>query len=201
AVFYQNGEAWERQVQGLENNGVNFIVKQKFDMGEKDFRTMLFKIKNSQPDLIVVLGYGSHFPILFKQIEEVGLKEIPVLGGLDFLEVPEGDLGLYSQVAFVVPDFNVNPSFKSQKFIENFEEKFDTKPTHQAAYTYDIVELLYLGVRNTDANSENVVNYMKNMKSYEGVVGSIEILQDGDTKSSLTFATYKNGELAPYEEQ
>ena len=200
AVFYQNGDAWEQQVAELEKEGINFIKKEKFNTGEKDFKTMLLKIKDSNPDLLVVFGYGSHFPILFQQIEELGMNNIKILGGLDFLEVPQENFDLYKNAVFVVPSFNINPTKKSTEFIQQYENKFGKKPTHQAAYVYDAVNLYYLGLNNTDGTSSDIINYLKNLNSYNGVVGQIEILQNGDTRSSLTFAVYKDGKVVPYEE-
>jgi len=198
AVLYQNGEAWERQIANLEKYGMNFIKKEKFNIGEKDFKTMLLKIKDSNPDLLIILGYGSHFPSVFRQIKEIGMSNIQVLGGLDFLEVPQENLDLYKNVVFVVPSFNINLTKKSTEFIHEYEERFEKKPTHQAAYAYDAISLYYLGLNNTDGTSDNIMNYLKNLGNYDGVVGQIEILQNGDTKSSLIFATYKDGKIVPY---
>ncbi|MFH1457160.1 MAG: ABC transporter substrate-binding protein [Patescibacteria group bacterium] len=199
AVLYQSGDAWENQVDSLENSGIKFKKKEIFNSGEKDFRTMLIKIKDSNPDLIIVLGYGSHFSALFQQIEELGMDDTKVLGGLDFLEVPQENLSLYKNAVFTVPSFNISPTKKSKDFIQKYEERFGKKPTHQAAYVYDAVNLYYLGLINTDGSSSNIMAYLQNLDYYDGVVGQIEILSNGDTKSSLTFATYKNGEVIPYE--
>jgi len=196
AILYQNGESWERQVDSLEKQGIDFVKKESFNVGEKDFRTRLLKIKDSNPDMIIIFGYGSHFPTLFRQIEELGMQDIQVLGGLDFLEVPQENLNLYKNVVFVTPSFNLNPTEKSQEFIKKYTERFGKIPTHQAAYAYDAINLYYLGLINTDGSSEEIMNYLKNLSEYQGVVGEIEILQNGDTKSSLSFAQYKNGKIS-----
>ena len=128
------------------------------------------------------------------------MEDILVLGGLDFLEVPKESIDLYKNVVFVVSSFNINPTEKSNKFIQKYETNFKSTPTHQAAYAYDTINLLYLGITNTDGSPQQVIKYLKNLGTYEGVVGEIEILPNGNTKSKLSFATYKNGEVVPYEE-
>jgi branched-chain amino acid transport system substrate-binding protein len=198
AILYQNGEAWERQVMSLEQQGLSFIKKEKFDMGEKDFRTRLLKIKESNPDLIIVIGYGSHFPSIFQQMEELGMQNITVFGGLDFLEVPKETVNLYENAVFIVPSFNIEPAKKSSNFIEEYERKFVNKPTHQTAYAYDTIQLLYTAITKTDGSPEQVIAYLKEVGTYDGVVGQIEFFPDGNTKSTLSFATYKNGSVVPY---
>ncbi|MBI3260588.1 MAG: ABC transporter substrate-binding protein [Ignavibacteriae bacterium] len=198
AVIYQSGEAWERQVIKLEESGIKFIRKEKFNMGERDFRTMLLKIKDSKPELIILLAYGSHFPSIFQQLEELNMGNIPVLGGLDFLEVPKESKDLYKNAIFTIPSFNILPAGKSKEFIQEYENKFRTIPTHQAAYAYDTITLLYLGATGTDGTPQRVIDYIKNLGSYEGAIGHIEILPNGDTKGTLSFATYNNGTITLY---
>ena len=41
------------------------IAKEVFEQGEKDFRTYITKIKSTEPDLLIILGYGFHFQSIF----------------------------------------------------------------------------------------------------------------------------------------
>ena len=198
SVLYQNGDSWERQVGGLEKSGVAFNVKERFDIGERDFKTALIKIKESKPDVIILLGYGSHFPQIFKQAKELGINTA-VLGGLDFLEVPKDELYLYDTSIFVVPSFNVYPNGNSLDFIKKYESKFNKTPDHQASYAYDTINFFYLSLEKTDGSADEVIKFIKNFGYYNGVSGRIEILPNGDTKSDLVFATYKNGKIVAYD--
>ncbi|MCK4386562.1 MAG: ABC transporter substrate-binding protein [Candidatus Pacebacteria bacterium] len=198
AVLYQNNDACEDQVSQLENAGISFLKKEKFNIDEKDFRTLLLKIKSTNPEITMMFGYGSIFPIIFKQMNELRMEDMNVLGGLDFLEVPPDTLSLYKNVKFIVPAFNLNQSNKSRNFTERYKQKFGKNPNHQAAYAYDTVNLLYLGITNTDGTPTSVMNYLKNIGNYNGVLGKT-VLINGDMKSDLLFAMYKNKQLMPYE--
>ena len=108
--------------------------------------------------------------------------------------MPSEDLWLYEGAVFVVPEFNL----VKNGFSDRYYEAFGKKPTHQGAYAYDGVNLLYDAIINTDGISEEVIKYIKNLNNYTGVVGEIELLSNGDTKSNLVFVTYSNGTIVKY---
>lgn len=197
-ALHQSGEAFERQVQGLKNDGVNFVTEEKFELGEKDFRTVLFKIKQADPDLIVLLAYGTHFPVLFKQIKEMGMDDILVLGGLDFMEVPKENLGIYEQAVFVVTAFNAKPPERALQFIQEYRTRFNLEPSHQAAYANDMLSLLYKNTVKSNNVPENTAALLKSVDNYDGMSGQIDILPNGDTLGTLFFAKYENGKVVPY---
>lgn len=198
AVLYQNGEAWERQVQGLEKMGVEFSIKEAFNSGETDFRTQLFKIKSENPEVVIVLGYGNNLPIIMKQRQETGLEAV-ILGGLDFVELPtDTDRSLFEGAVFVVPKLITEG--KKGDFAVRFENKFGYWPSHQAAYAYDAAQMLKAARENTDGGAEAIMSYIKGQESFAGVVGQIKIKENGDTRSELELATYKGGEIVKYEE-
>jgi len=197
-AMFQNGDAWESQITQLENKGIIFIKKEKFNIDEKDFRTTLLKIKNENPDTLLLLGYGSNFPAIFKQMAELKMENLKVLGGLDFLEVPGDSLSLYKNVVFVVPAFNFIQTDKTREFTNRYEQRFGSKPNHQAAYAYDTINLIYLGATQTDGSPESMIKYLKNFGEYNGVLGKTN-LTNGDMRSDLSFATYQDGKLVLYE--
>lgn len=204
AALYQVGPAWEQQIQGLEQRGMRFATKEAYNKDEKDFKTMLLKIKETKPDVIILLGYGSNFQLILKQIKELGMQNIPLLGGLDFIDIPREDLkensDLYENALFIAPEFSVSPNQKSMNFIERFNQTFKTKPTHQAAYAYDAVSLIYKAITSTNREQKNVVSFIKNSKEYKGIVGRVELLPNGDSRGDLVIAKYSAGQVTLYKE-
>ncbi len=199
AVLYQNGEAWENQVLGLETRNIVLAAKEKFNSGEKDFRTQLFKIKNQKPEVLIILGYGSSLPIILKQVKEVSLNSL-ILGGLDFAEIPkDSDLSLFDNSVFVVPDFTLYTNEKSASFKDKFKTKFGFTPSHQAGYAYDSVKILSNAIYGAKGNVSEVVSLIKNNQILNKTVGNIEILSNGDTRSNLSWAIYKNGIMSSYD--
>ncbi|MFA6422576.1 MAG: ABC transporter substrate-binding protein [Candidatus Buchananbacteria bacterium] len=196
ALIYTDGDAYKSQIDLLEKNGVVFSHKEKYTLEEKDFKTILLKTKSSNADLVVLLGYGPTYPALFKQMAELKMENLNILGDFSFLEVPQDSLELYKNVKFIMPDFNLAQTDTAKEFSQRYEKRFGTKPNHQVAYAYDTINLLYLGITKTDGSTDNVMNYLKNYGEYNGVVGKTE-LKNSDMSGGLSFGQYKNGVLMP----
>jgi branched-chain amino acid transport system substrate-binding protein len=54
--------------------GMQVVYKEKYPSGTKDLTSLLVKIKEANPDLIIAGGYTADMILLAKQIREVGLQ-------------------------------------------------------------------------------------------------------------------------------
>lgn len=204
-LLYQNGEAWISQIEHLEPKlkelGIESVYKESFEEGEKNFKSFATKILSARPEVLIVLGYGSHFPSLFKALKEFEvIGKVKILGGLDFLELPkDAPKELFEDVVFVLPAVNIiTPSKKTEEFRKGYERKYGKIPDHQAAYAYDTIILLAKAMEQVGYDSGKIKDYLLKVKGYEGVSGTIDILPNGDTRTSLSFATYRNQEVIPF---
>ncbi len=200
ATLYQKIDTLDNQVKYLEDKGISFIKKETFQMGDQDFRTTLLKIKESNPEAMIVMGYGFHYPSIFKQMEELGMKDIEVIGNIAFIQTPKESISLYDNAIFSIPSFRIKPTEKSNEFIETYKNSFEKNPNNESAYAYDTIKLIYEGVLNSDGSALGVSDYIKGIEKYEGAVGEINMLSNGDSMSSIDFAVYdENGETVLYE--
>jgi branched-chain amino acid transport system substrate-binding protein len=205
ALLYQNGEAWIKQVEYLlpeiEKLGTPIAAKETFEQGTQDFRPQVLKIQQAKPDLLIILGYGSHFPAIFKSVGEAKLLgKLKILGGLDFLEIPkDAPTKLFEGVVFAAPALSTGAhSKKSLEFIDTYEKKYGKRPDHQAGYIYDMVMLLAEAIKARGYDVEAIRNYLLQIKEFEGVSGRIDVLPNRDTRSALVLATYKDGKVLPF---
>jgi branched-chain amino acid transport system substrate-binding protein len=198
AVLSQNSEVFSSQLSKLSNEGIDIIANEVFNQGDNDFRTQLIKIKEEKPEFLIILGYGSHFPILFKQLKELDMNNIRILGGMDFLDAPKDTLSLYDEAIFTVPTFNLYLNKQTKDFANEYKLRFNSKPTQQAAYAYDNLQILYEAITNTNGRAKEVTDYVKGMKNYKGVAGEIVLLPNGDSKGDISLATYDGGNLQEY---
>lgn len=196
-ALYQNTAVLQDQINYLENKGLVFADKEKYNIDEKDFKTILLKIKTVKPDLLILMGYGAGFPIIFNQMNDLGLGNMPVLGTADFLGVPRDSYNLYDDVTFLVPAFYLGQTDIMKKFIVDYKNRFGISPDDQAAYAYDTTNLLYKGISETDGSSSKVIEFLKDFGDYDGVAGRIT-LKGGDARSDLSFAKYVDGKMVPY---
>ncbi len=192
-----NMDVLQGEIDAIKAQGVTISQEEKFDLDQNDFRTQLTKIKAAKPDLVIMFGYGAKLSYVLKQMQELGMQNTHIIGGLDFLDIINEMrmLPILSNTVFTVPSFNVSESASSLDFDTRFTKRFGIAPNHFAAYAYDTLNLMYLGIINTDGKPSNVISYLKSLNGYKGVTGTTTLV-NGDMRGDLSFARYKDGRLS-----
>jgi branched-chain amino acid transport system substrate-binding protein len=72
ALFPQLGS--DAAAEQAKKYGMQVVYKEKYPSGTKDLSSLLVKMKEANPDLIIAGGYTADMILLAKQIHEVGLK-------------------------------------------------------------------------------------------------------------------------------
>jgi len=165
-----------------------------FDVGTKDFKTLVTKFGASAANLGILLGYGSDFQGILREIANYGLTEkVPLIGGIGYLELPQYvKYELVKNSVFIVPKFLVSKvgSQRYEEFRDNYKKHFGKEPTYDAAYTYDAVWTLLEAVKNIKSDDvEKIVQYILS-NVLEGVTGPIEFEYDGTLKVDVILARF-----------
>lgn len=173
----------------------NYTYTQK----DTDFRSLLRKVKASNPDVVFLPGYYSEVGLILKQAREMGL-EMPFLGGdgwdspkLQELAGPKGIKGNYISSHFSPDD--VDP--RVQKFVKDYMTRFNEKPGAMAALGYDAVLVVADALRR--AGSSDAASLQKALAStvgFEGITGAITIDANRNAqKSAVVLETTATGNI------
>ena len=173
----------------------NIMHEENFEVSERDFRTILMKISDSEA--VYSVGYNIHWVSLFEQRKELG-RDIVFISNQNmvskFVQSRVGDL-LTNAYAAVPPSTLVNN--KTKNFIEEYTKKYGHKPDWVAPFGYDIILVLDAvqknGKRPVDAFYEIEV---------DGLNGLISFDESGESYIPLVMVQAKNGiiEVIKYEE-
>jgi branched-chain amino acid transport system substrate-binding protein len=117
-----------------KDEGINIVTKIGYSPGSNDLSSVILKLKEAAPDVLVAVSYLNDGILLTKQSKELGFK-VPVFIGsggghtmADFAEAV-GDLsnGIFD-VDF--PQYLINPEATPgiEEFIKNYKEKYGTEP-------------------------------------------------------------------------
>jgi len=147
AVLYLNTD-WGRASQKLfteaaKADGVDVVASEGYQPDEKDFRSTLVRVRDSQPDAIVLISYYADGALITRQIRTVGLATPIVASGSiyspKFIELA-GDAanGVYTESNFFPGD--THPEV--QTFVKKFRDRFHEEPDDFNAVAYDTVILL-----------------------------------------------------------
>ncbi|MCC5478124.1 branched-chain amino acid ABC transporter substrate-binding protein [Streptomyces sp. NPDC059680] len=183
--------------------GGKVIGTDHVNTGDRDFSTLVTKIKNSGADLLYYGGQYDESEVLTKQLKDAGAK-IPLFGG-DGMFTPtyiktagkaaEGDL-----VTSIGVPVDTLPAAKT--FVDTYKaKKYPGDYGTYGSYAYDAATAIIKAVGQvvkdgklpSDARAQIVDAVQKT--SFDGISGKISFDQYGDTTNKqLTVYQVKNGE-------
>jgi len=176
-----------------ENFKGNIPHEENFEIPERDFRTILIKISDSEA--VYSVGYNIHYVSLFRQREELG-KDIIFISNQNmtsnFVRIEVGNL-LTNAYATVPESTLVNE--KTREFVEEYNKKFVQEPDWGAPFGYDM--LLVLDA--IQKNEKNPIDALHEIK-IDGLNGHIFFNEDGEANIPLVIVEAENGVIKEVKE-
>ncbi|MFS4095561.1 branched-chain amino acid ABC transporter substrate-binding protein [Streptomyces sp. AF1A] len=182
--------------------GGKIIGTDHVNVGDRDFSTLVTKIKNSGADLLYYGGQYDESQVLTKQLKDAGAK-IPLFGG-DGMFTPtyiktagkaaEGDL--VTSIGVPVDTLPAAKDFVATYKAKKYPGDYGTYGSYAYDATTAIIKAVGQVVKNgkvpSDARAQ-VVNAVQNT-SFDGISGKISFDQYGDTTNKqLTVYQVVNG--------
>ncbi len=192
-------QVWEKEQalavkKGIEENGgqISKLIITKAD--EKDFRTDILKIKESNPEALVFANY-THEALAAIRAKELGL-DIPFFSVLMDNKRVEDSKGSF-EGTIIVSSFS-----PAKDFVEKFEKEYNKKPELSSDTSYDAVKIIAEAIEETKGvDIEKIKEYLMNKKENIGATGKLYFDEFGQAYKDPVFLIVKNGEIIPYEIQ
>ncbi len=152
--------------------GGNVVVSEAFEQDAKDFRTQLLKIKEANPEAILIVSYKEAILIL-TQMKELGIdKQIlstPLFEDSEIIqkvgELAEGAIYSYYGT-FGLEGRNG----QSKKFKKEFFDTYSNEPGYYSPLGYDAVKILARAIQNADSEKPtDIKQAMYKIKDFPGV--------------------------------
>jgi branched-chain amino acid transport system substrate-binding protein len=180
AALYLNND-WGRTskdllVKAAEQRGAVVVGTEGYLADEKDFRSAIVRLREQQPDGIIMISYYPDGAQITRQLRTAGLTQpIVAMGSVyspKFIELG-GDAvnGVYTNVPF----FPGDPRPVVQNFVKTFEAKYAMEPDAYNGRGYDAMILLASVMRQYGATREAVQEGLGKIKGVPSVVyGSVQ---------------------------
>lgn len=146
AVLFLNTD-WGRTsrdvfVKAAQDRGAQVVIAEGYQPDEKDFRSTLVRVRDANPDGVVLISYYPDGALIAGQVRSVGLKQpIAASGSVyspKFIELGSAAVeGIYTNTAFF-PD---EPRPEVKDFVQRFRAKYSKDPDAFNAYAYDAVQI------------------------------------------------------------
>jgi branched-chain amino acid transport system substrate-binding protein len=183
-------ETWNVLKEKLQKAGVAITNEEWFTPGAKDFRTMLLKIKKSNPDIIYIGAWSPELELLAQQIKELNIS-IP----LTTVEAFE----FTNQQSLFEGYWYIQGSEPTEKFSSDYFEKYNEQVQVGAANVFDIFNLIVEGFEKAGGNinnkptPESVVQELLKIKDFPGAVGNLTVKENHIVWSDAVVKMIQNG--------
>lgn len=173
---------------GLKETNVDIVLNEITNVGDKDFRTIISKIKSESPELVILEMFSPEIELFARQMNEMGV-DIPVTSVEAIEWSPELDL---FEGSWFVSD-NV-----SLEFAEHYKKVYGEYPKAGASYVYDIVSFIIQIQEdsNTKLDSKELADIINNIDSYKSeFFGEVEITDSGYFVTEASVKRVVDGEI------
>ena len=168
----------------LKTVGAEILGHEGITQGDKDFTSLLTKIKSLNPDLVYFAGMFPEGSLLIKQRHDIALGGY-FMGGdglydstLVELATPQAAEGVY--LTTIGSDIRRIPTAKH--FLEDYEKKYGPVGAY-SAYAYEATNIVLWAVKQAGKKDRPaVLAAMKRLKNYPGLFGSQNFDEKGDSR-------------------
>ena len=178
--------------------GGKVLVEEASVEGDKDFRAQILKITQENPDAIFAPTYGIEGGIILTQLKELGIKH-PVFGA-DVWSSPELLASAGDAAEGVMLTLPAEPSGRIyNEFAKEYKKNFNKDPDIYAAYSYDMMHIVYNALKAGCSTGEDIKTFLLGMQGYDGVTGKTVFDKHGDVISKdFSRQIIKNGKYTRY---
>lgn len=178
-------------------NGGKVVAAESYQQKDSDFKAVLTRIKEKNPEVVFIPGYYEEVGKIVKQARELGIK-VPLLGG-DGWDAP--------QLAEIAGAESLNNTFFSnhystgdnspevQKFVEAFKKEYNNEvPDAFAVLYYDGLKMIADSIKRADStDAEKLKTALAATKDLKLATGIITLDKNHDPVKSAAVIEFKNG--------
>ncbi len=157
--------------------GHPLVLEIRYEDGETNFEVQLERVRNSNPDVVLLWGNALEMGLILNQMREMGM-EYPVFASDRavspvFLETAgENANGIIATCQYN-PQADI-PELKA--FQKNYKKRFGIEPDVFAAHAYDGMNITMDAIQRVGLNRaliRDVITDLKTFQGYQGITGEI----------------------------
>lgn len=184
AVLYAKNDysqgLYESMSEAFTQDGGQIVAAETFMVGDKDFKTQLTKLKNTDAQAIYLPDYTAEMAQILEQASQLGMDK-PFLSGDGFLSEEIYSLaGQYTDGVVYTASARVEESNKNKEFKDAYTARWGIGPDSFATNAYDATYILVSVIEKVGTDRKAIKTGMDQVKDFEGVNGIINFAPNGD---------------------
>ncbi|MDQ3978936.1 MAG: ABC transporter substrate-binding protein, partial [Actinomycetota bacterium] len=186
AIIHQTGTygdgVADLVVTRLRQRNITPVAKESFRSSDTDFRTQLAKIKDANPDALVMVGLAPTDALILKQADEIGLR-VPAYdpGGITKNDQFLKDAGpLANGVIGNTPSYEPRDTAATKTLRDRYRETTGESVTPDpAVFSYEGVRAVAAALAEGASGREDLPDYLRRVNISDTGVGSLRFAADG----------------------
>jgi branched-chain amino acid transport system substrate-binding protein len=176
AVLHQNTD-WGRTsrdyfVKAAKEYGAEIAVTEGYIADERDFRSTLVRVRDTNPDGLILISYYSDGALIARQARQVGLEQVICAASSvyspKFIELGGGAV---EDVHVGTRYFPEDPRPEVRKFIAAFKAKYNgLEPDSFNAYSYDAMNMAAAVLRINSTDRKSIRDAFAKVKDVPSVI-------------------------------
>ena len=193
-VYSQSADASISEI--LTQLGIEVVASETAALAATDYTEQLTRIKEQNPDAILISAQPIDTPKMLVQAREVGISSnvpiiVPLLGGSEVREA-----GVAANGAITFTAWNPDASPESMWFVQNYRSAYNVEPDIFSALAYTSVYLLFHAITTADSTESHAIRgVLAQTKDVETLLGSFSFDEVGDAVYDPHVLIVRDGEF------
>lgn len=171
-----------------EENGLEYY-SEGFTSGDKDLTSQLSKIKGWGPDVIFDFSHDAEAALVVRQLDELGMGELPHIGPNALAQSQTYDLCDAKQLegTYASTDFYADQTSETmKKFLDDFEARWGEEVERYAAMYYTAAYLTADAIERAGSDKpEDIRRALSETKDFQAVFGQLNCSEQGEMNTNL----------------
>jgi branched-chain amino acid transport system substrate-binding protein len=168
----------------------------QFNLGETDYRGVITRAKEFNPDMVLVQGGGgADEATVIRQLRELNMTQQLFTMANNFRSRAWHDgVGPYAE-GMILGGLNVD-STTAPGFVHKFKQKLGYIPGYQPAEMYDVTRIAAYAIERAGYNGERIRGVIAGLRDFPSVMGgTLSMGEDHYTRPPLALWLVQRGEL------
>jgi branched-chain amino acid transport system substrate-binding protein len=176
------------------------VAAESFNSGDKDFSSQLLKIKDQNPDTLIIWSLYEEAALIAKQTSQMGLK-LQIMGGGGLTNSKYVELGGPATYGTIMCQ-TYHPSSKEPhivSFTERFQKRYGRLPDPNAAQSYDAIMIMVAALEKAGVKDKSKIrDAIASTQNFKGVTGTITFDSTGDAPREMMVIQVRDGKYELY---